>query len=113
MKTKSGLAMPAFLSPCSAASRPATFGLWWCLVPTPALVVMSVPPDCQEHLSLGRFARHLSLTLPGLPVVSAAIHRLSSVRGEAQAGPLSLYGPTSQRLFMHNTARTSEECATA
>ena len=27
MKTKSGLSTPAFLSPCSAASRPATFGL--------------------------------------------------------------------------------------
>jgi hypothetical protein len=31
------------------------------------------------------FARHLSLALPGLPVVSVAIHRLSSVRGEPQA----------------------------
>jgi hypothetical protein len=29
--------------------------------------------------------RHLSLALPGLPVISVAIHRLSSVRGEAQA----------------------------
>src|SRR3712207_160456 len=46
---------------------------------------MNAPPGCQEHLSLGRFARHLSLALPGLPVVSVANHRLSSIHGEAQA----------------------------
>src|SRR5215213_219540 len=28
-KTKSGLLTPAFCSACSAASRPATLGLWW------------------------------------------------------------------------------------
>src|SRR5215208_383028 len=28
-KTKSGLLRPAFCSACSAASRPATLGLWW------------------------------------------------------------------------------------
>jgi hypothetical protein len=86
MKTKSGLAMPAFSSACPAASRPAMFGLWWRLVPTPALVVISVPPACWEHLSLGRFARHLSLALAGLPIVSVAIHRLSSDRREVQVG---------------------------
>src|ERR671920_853602 len=61
MSTKSGLLTPAFLSACSAASRPATLGLWWRLMPTPALVAMCVPPPTpQDHLSLGRVARHLS-----------------------------------------------------
>src|SRR5919107_6459295 len=60
MKTKSGLATPAFSSACSAASRPATLGLWCRLMPTPALVVMGVPPPaCYEHHNLGREERHL------------------------------------------------------
>src|SRR5215218_9245283 len=60
MKTKSGLATPAFFSACSAASRPATLGLWCRLMPTPALVVMGVlSPARQDHLSLGGVARHL------------------------------------------------------
>src|SRR5215210_2751147 len=29
-------------------------------MPTPALVAMSTPPACQDHLSLGRVVRHLS-----------------------------------------------------
>jgi hypothetical protein len=45
---------------------------------------MSVPPAHQEHLSLGRLARHLSLALPSLPVVCVAIHCLYPVRGEAE-----------------------------
>jgi hypothetical protein len=74
--------------PHSVETRPwciRTFGLWWSLVPTPASIVMSVPPARQEHLSLGRLARHLSLALPGHPVVCVAIHCLYPVRGEAQA----------------------------
>src|SRR5918998_2865814 len=59
MKTKSGLSTPAFSSACSAASRPATLGLWCRLMPTPALVVMGVPPACYEHHNLGREERHL------------------------------------------------------
>src|SRR5918998_3518863 len=59
-KTKSGLSTPAFSSACSAASRPATLGLWCRLMPTPALVVMGVPPPaCYEHHNLGREERHL------------------------------------------------------
>src|SRR5215207_5503012 len=58
-KTKSGLSTPAFSSACSAASRPATSGLWCRLMPTPALVVMGVPPACYEHHNLGREERHL------------------------------------------------------
>src|SRR5215213_9283724 len=42
MSTKSGLLTPAFSSACSAASRPATLGLWWRLMPTPALVAMDL-----------------------------------------------------------------------
>src|SRR5918998_3610174 len=59
IKTKSGLLRPAFCSACSAASRPATLGLWCRLMPTPALVVMGVPPACYEHHNLGREERHL------------------------------------------------------
>src|SRR5215212_7046513 len=59
MRTKSGLSTPAFSSACSAASRPATLGLWCRLMPTPALVVMGVPPACYEHHNLGREERHL------------------------------------------------------
>src|ERR671915_2038706 len=59
MKTKSGLSTPAFSSACSAASRPATLGLCCRLKPTPALVVMDVPPACYEHHNLGREERHL------------------------------------------------------
>jgi hypothetical protein len=73
--------------PHSVETRPwriRTFGLWWSLVPTPASIVMSVPPAHQEHLSLGRLARHLSLALPSLPVVCVAIHCLYPVRGEAE-----------------------------
>jgi hypothetical protein len=73
--------------PHSVETRPwriRTFGLWWSLVPTPASIVMSVPPAHQEHLSLGRLAPHLSLALPSLPVVCVAIHCLYPVRGEAE-----------------------------
>src|SRR3712207_6530287 len=64
MKTKSGFSRPAFSSACLAASRPATLGLRWWLMPTPALVVMGVPPPvCYEHLSLGRVVQHHSNAL--------------------------------------------------
>jgi hypothetical protein len=33
-------------------------------MPTPALVVMSIPPSPQVHVSLGKVVRHLSVAAP-------------------------------------------------
>src|SRR5215204_1079827 len=70
---------------------------------------------CREHLSLGKFARHLSLALAGHRVRRNTQLDALAYTGRRRRGRLSLYGPISPRQFMDNTARTRgtrEECAT-
>src|SRR5215211_5749548 len=86
-KTKSGLSTPAFSSACSAASRPATLGLWCRLMPTPALVVMGVPPPArQEHLSLRKGVQHLSDELSLLTMRQRLVVCMHT--GQCQRNPL-------------------------
>src|SRR5215208_1308224 len=86
MKTKSGLATPASRSACSAASRPARFGLWCRLMPTPAVVVMGIPPSPQVHISLEEVVWHLLVAAPSRPYNKHTGRCLRVGSGEAPAG---------------------------
>src|SRR3712207_2918081 len=41
--------------------NPATFELWWRLMPTAAVVVMGIPPSPQVHVSLGKVVQRSRL----------------------------------------------------